>query len=245
MIRTWYEAFKHSWAMMTAIPLFTKFSDRRDLAGKTVAFYPLIGLILGLLIWAISFPLEMLFPETVTPYILFVIYTLSYGALHTDGLADTLDALLSYKPAEEAIKILKDPNIGAQGAVYLFLILILKAVLFSSISVFHFVAIPLLSRFAIVFAMKQFTYLSSGSMGKSQTSQLTQTDIIIAACTVLLVIPFVGLNALFMIPLAILTPLLVGKVITKRLGGVNGDSYGAIAELTELVLLLLLSASTN
>ncbi len=231
--------------MMTAIPLFHSFSDRRDLAGKSVAFYPLVGLLLGLLIWVISFPIEMIFPETVTPFILFVLYTLSYGALHTDGLADILDALLSYKPADEAIQILKDPNIGAQGAVYLFLFLILKAVLFSTISMFHFIAIPLLSRYAIVFAMNKFNYLSSGSMAKSQTSQLTKKDSIIAMCSILLVIPFVGLNAIFMIPLAILTSLLVGKVITKRLGGLNGDSYGTIVEITELILLLLLSACTN
>jgi len=245
MIRTWFEAFKLSWAMMTAIPLFNKFSDRKDLAGKSVAFYPLVGLVLGLMIWVISIPIEMIFPETVAPYILFVLYTLSYGALHTDGLADILDALLSYKPADEAIKILKDPNIGAQGAVYLFLFLILKAVLFSTVSLFHFIAIPLLSRFAIVIAMKQFSYLSSGSMAKSQTAQLTKTDVIIAASSVLFIFPFAGLNALFMIPLAILTPLVVGKVITKRLGGLNGDSYGTVVEITELVLLLLLSANTN
>lgn len=224
---------------MTNIPLFHSFSLKTDLSGKSVAFYPLIGLLLGLLVWGISIPLSCLFPESLLPFLLFGIYTLSYGALHTDGLADTLDALLSYKEPEEAAKILKDPHLGAQGAVYLTIFILIKAVTFAEVSPFDFVAIPMLSRFGVLIGMYYFPYIRSGAMARSQHKQFTKRDFLFASATLLLIFPFTELRGLFMLPLSIAVTLICAKWITKRLTGLNGDSYGFIIEINELVLLLL------
>lgn len=238
-MRDWYEAFKISWGMMTNIPLFHSFSLKTNLSGKSVAFYPLIGLILGLMIWGTSIPLSYLFPENLLPFLLFGIYTLSYGALHTDGLADTLDALLSYKKPEEAAKILKDPHIGAQGAVYLIIFILIKAVTFAEVSPFDFVAIPMLSRFGVLIGMYRFPYIKTGTMARSQHKQFTKKDLIFASFTLLLIFPFMQLRGLFLLPISILVTYICAKWISKRLTGLNGDSYGFIIEMNELVLLLV------
>ncbi len=224
---------------MTNIPLFHSFSLQTDLSGKSAVFYPLVGLLLGLILWAVSIPLGLVFPEKLLPYLLFGIYTLSYGALHTDGFADTTDALLSYKGPEEAAKILKDPNIGAQGAVYLVIFILIKAVSFAQVSVWDFIAIPMLARYGIVIAIFRFPYLKWGNMGRSQHEQFTKKDFIVSSLSLFLILPFTGFNAFILLPAALILPLIMGKWITGRLSGLNGDSYGFITETSELLLLLL------
>ncbi len=242
-MKQYYEAFKLAWAMLTAIPLFNNFSRRTDLAGKSVAFYPLVGLLLGLLLWLISVPLEMIFPDTLSPFLLFAIYMLSYGALHTDGLADITDALLSWKKPEEAVEILKDPHIGAQGAVYVMLFVLIKAVIFSHVDIIDFVVIPMVARFGIVFAMFHFPYISSGQMARSQHSQLSKKNFIGAVLSLLFIVPVCGFMAIPFVLITLLSTLYMGKRISARLTGLNGDSYGFIVEINELILLLLCTIS--
>ncbi len=225
--------------MMTTIPLFKNFSLDTNLAGKSVAFYPFVGLLLGVLIWILSIPTDYLFPTTLASILLFTIYTLSYGALHTDGLADTLDALLSWKKPEDAAEILKDPHIGAQGAVYVMLFMILKVSAFTQVPPFFFIAIPMLSRFGCAIAIKQFPYMKSGKMAKSQHSQFSKKDFWFASISIALIFPFTGLLGLPLLLIAALMPLFIGKKLEKRLLGLNGDSYGYIIEISELILLLL------
>lgn len=238
-MKNWFDGFKIAWAMLTAIPVFKSFEFGTN-AGRSVAFYPLVGLLLGLIMWGLSVPVNYLLPETISSIALFAIYTLMYGALHTDGFIDTVDALISYKSPEEMVQIMKDPHVGAQGSVYLILFMLMKAALFTAVDPCTFVVVPLLSRYSAVMAMSHFPYLSSGSMARVQNEFLHKKHLIIASITLLISVAFLGMNTLFLLPIAILWPLAVGSKLNKKLGGLNGDTYGFLIETCELLLLLTL-----
>ena len=80
-------------------------------------FFPLVGVVLGIILWAMEFLLRLVFPNLVSTSIALTLYTLLTGALHLDGLMDTADALGSRKPRERALEIMKDSRVGAMGVV--------------------------------------------------------------------------------------------------------------------------------
>lgn len=245
VIKNYITAFKIAWSMMTAIPLFRSFEFKEGFNGKAVSLYPLIGLILGMITWGISLLANQIYPALVANSIVFVLYTLFTGGLHLDGFADTSDALSSLAPKEKAIEILKDPRIGALGAVHLILLILLKWALFISIPTQLFVIIPLLSRLSAVISINRFPYLSTGSMSVKQKSELRRGDLILGLLFMFAVVPFWGVISLIFLPLPWFFSELFGRKIESRLGGLNGDSYGYIIELSELLYLILIVTITS
>ena len=120
------EGFYMSLGMFSAIPLpFHIWDERRT--PVMIAVFPLIGLIAGALWWlasAILFALDM--PIMLSAAILTITPFFIAGFIHLDGYMDTADALLSYRPLEEKMRILKDPNVGAFAVVMLAILFIMQ-----------------------------------------------------------------------------------------------------------------------
>ncbi len=66
------------------------------------------------------------FPRTLCDGLVILFLALVTGALHLDGLADTLDGMAAGKSAEERLRIMRDQRVGTFGAVGLILILGIK-----------------------------------------------------------------------------------------------------------------------
>lgn len=84
------------------------------------AFFPIIGVIIGLLeyfwFWVCNtYALETLLYSAVA-VILPVLIT---GGIHIDGFVDSCDSFFSYGSREKKIEILADPHVGAFGVIYL------------------------------------------------------------------------------------------------------------------------------
>ena len=80
----------------------------------TLCFFPLVGVVIGIFIWAIG---NWLLEEKVSQLFFAVSMTLVpiiiSGGIHMDGFLDTVDALSSYGEKEKKLEILKDPHAGA------------------------------------------------------------------------------------------------------------------------------------
>lgn len=94
--------------------------------GRSLLFYPVVGLLFGLLLWLASQLLDGV-AAPLHAALLLALWVLLSGALHLDGLADSADAWLGgFGDRERTLQIMKDPRSGPIAVVTLVLVLLLK-----------------------------------------------------------------------------------------------------------------------
>jgi len=125
-IKECFEGFYMALGMFTAIPMpFHYWNEKRT--SMMITVYPLLGLIVGGLWWLVTILLLTLsVPYMLTVAVLTTAPFFVAGFIHLDGYMDTSDALLSYRPIEDKLRILKDPNVGAFAVVMLAILLMMQ-----------------------------------------------------------------------------------------------------------------------
>ena len=227
------KAFALAFNMLSIIPFFKVHDFFKGINGYSAMFYPLIGFILGTILWATHYFLQDYMPSTHLAVIIFALWVLITGALHLDGFSDTVDGLFVSK--EKALEVMKDSHVGGMGMTFSVVFLALKLS-----SVIHFDAYYLLpvvlmfSRLNAVIAIYFYDYISSG-VGKLLKEELTFKYLAFALFYSLITAYFFSFLAAFVVSLVLL--IIIAKFFTSRLGGLNGDIYGFIIEVTELILL--------
>jgi len=236
---------------LTTIPLLPERPYSDGEFGKAVGFFPLVGVIIGGILVLIQFLLSMVFPETVIAAALIVSWLAITGALHLDGLLDSFDGLLGGRDKVSRLEIMKDERIGAFGlAAGISLILIKFSVLSSligtSISLVGLMLAPTLGRWSLTLAIVFFPYARENGLGKAVKDRSTWRQIFLATGTSILVASFfyqwMGLVIMLAVALVVW---LCARFAIKRISGLTGDIYGAICEITELVVLLMLVIQWN
>jgi cobalamin synthase len=160
-------------------------------------------------------------------------WVLLTGALHLDGFSDTVDGLFVKK--EISIEVMKDSHVGGMGMIFsiVFLSLKLSSVIYFE-AYYLLPVILMLSRLNAVLGIYFYNYVSGG-VGKLIKDELTLKQLLFAVVLTLGVSYFFTFLSAFVI--CILLLIICGKFFTSRLGGLSGDIYGFIIEVTELVLL--------
>lgn len=207
--------------------------------GRSLLFYPLVGLLFGLLLWLASLLLQGT-PAPLHAALLLTLWVLLSGALHLDGLADSADAWLGgFGDRERTLQIMKDPRSGPIAVVTLVLVLLLK---FCALWVLveqgigaQLLLAPLIGRAAMLGLFLCTPYVRPGGLGQALAEHLPRR---IAGWVLL------G-SALFCLVLggwvAVLAQAMFAwlrHLICRRLGGTTGDTAGAMLELLELVVVL-------
>ena len=220
--------------------------------GKATAWYPAVGLVLGAILAGLDWGLRWLFPEGVAAALLLVTWVALTGALHLDGFIDCCDGLLAPVQLERRLEILRDVHAGAFGIVGVALLLLVKyaalAALPGEIRLPSLLLVPTLARWCMTGAVLLYPYARSGpGLGQKAKTGAGRWQLVIATGTALLVCALawwagLGWTALLPLLLATLTGLLVAQWIQSRIGGLTGDAYGAICEMTEALGLLALTA---
>lgn len=220
--------------------------------GWATAWYPAVGLILGIILAGLDWGLRLLFPAAVAAALLLVGWVALTGALHLDGFADCCDALLAPVSRARRLEILRDVHTGAFGLVGVVLLLLTKyaalAALPESWHLPGFLLIPTLGRWAMTAAVVLYPYARPGpGLGQKAKTGAGGRHLVLASLTVLLAAALAwgaGLawTVLLLLSLAAFTTLLVAQWIQSRIGGLTGDAYGAICEIAEVISLLALVA---
>ena len=216
-----------------------------------IAFFPLVGLVEGLVSVAFGLAaLQLGLPGPLLVVGLALLPGAVNGGIHLDGLADTADALASHAPRERKLEILKDPNIGAFGAIALASHLLVLVAAYASMDVCPVAlsALPCiftLSRVASAWAVLCWPQArAQGSArtfsdGAERTGSLALLALFAAlACAGLLL----GQRAVGLIVLAGLALALVQYRFTalRHFGGVTGDVAGWFLQNAELYMLVAL-----
>ncbi len=208
-------------------------------------FFPLIGLIEGALLYGISTIVPATFHVILVATLLLLVRMAFTGGLHLDGLADTADAYFSYGDITKRQEILKDPRIGAFGAMAIGMALLLRLAIYlqlltADVSLIYFLAVPVLIRSGMNLYLISTTPAKASGMAhffreKFQYGVLTAGHFA-WLLAVVLVVP-----KMLLVAAALLVFLWLFKWWTrKHFGGSSGDMCGAFIEGGELVLWLTL-----
>lgn len=226
------KGFALSISMFTILPFFKVHHFFKGINGYSLMFFPLVGLIIGLILLGVHSILDTHIPQAHLSIIIFILSILLSGALHLDGFADTIDGL--YVAKEKALKVMSDPNIGAMGMIITASFLIIKASTFIHLESFYLLPIVfMLSRFNAVLSIYFYPYVGGG-MAKLAKDEFSKKQLIIASVFVLLL----GLYLSWILTLVSIISLFVfNRFFIKRYGGLSGDMYGFNIELSELILL--------
>ena len=216
--------------------------------GQSVLFYPLAGLIIGLILGVFSllltqYSIDNIYGELLNAGLLLALWVALTGALHIDGLADCADAWMGgLGDKEKTLSILKDPTSGPIALTVVILLLLLKwlclSILLSATSNAYFLLIPALSRSGLLLFFLTLPYVREKGIAATMAKTLPrQSAFVIIALASSMMILFYPAGILSFIALGLLF-WLFHQSLLKRLQGFTGDTLGAWVECSELILLL-------
>lgn len=215
--------------------------DERQEA-MSALFFPMIGLLLGLVLWGVAVLLSQT-PVAVTGALLLGTWVWATGALHLDGLADSADAWIGgLGSRERTLEIMKDPRIGSAGVVALVVVLIAKwsaivGLMETSLAVLLW--IPAIARGQLLLLFLTTPYAGCGGLGARLSVILSPRDgwavltLIWVACALTM-----RVDGLVLAMAAAATFALWRLTMMERINGFTGDTAGALVELSEVVMLL-------
>ena len=212
--------------------------------GPARAYFPLVGLALGGVLAGLDVAARQALPLPVVGALLVVALLVLTRAIHTEGFLDSCDGLFGgYTPAKR-LEIFRDSHVGAFAVVGGAGLLLLKWTLLTGIPddvrVGLLVVFPCLSRFGMVSTMAAFRYVREQGIGTSFQVGRNRWQVVFGFATAgaaggLLL----GVGGLILVAAAIGVSLGVGWWVTRLLGGMTGDTYGAVNEVAEVAVLLL------
>ncbi len=232
-------------AFLTRIPVGNFSAENTQLA-RSMAFFPAVGLFLGLLLVMTRWLLTPWLPVDLVDLILVTLLALLSGGLHLDGLADVADGLSGGHDPQSRMRIMKDSSIGAHGALALILLLFLKVSalqgLGPEVKDAALVLMPTAGRWLQVTLALFAPYArNEGGTAAPFVAAVSERELLGASATLLVAALFlVGMAALSILLVLAALVFLARRYFMARLGGVTGDVLGAVCEIGEVLLLLTL-----
>jgi len=231
---------------LTRLPTPQLSNVKQDELSSSAIWFPLVGMIIGLLLIGIALIGAALPGSSATPWLAALLVTLVWvgitGALHLDGAADLADALgASHRDSERFLSVLKDPHIGSFGVVVLIVLILTKLISIASLiqspdaTLWPLLLVPAWARLGAIYWSQSLEPLAAGS-GKQFAAQIPENSVWLWGAGLLLLSWFT--TSLFFTLIAIASLLLWRAFLQWRVGGMNGDCLGAGIEYCECAMLL-------
>jgi adenosylcobinamide-GDP ribazoletransferase len=222
-------------------------TDEEEQSGFIIgaAYFPLVGLLLAALLWLLLLLTGAILPPLVLAALLVLVQTVLTGGLHLDGLMDSCDGLFGGSTPESRLEIMRDSRVGSFGVlggvcVLLFRFAAIASIRVNLLMVALFMVLPV-ARWGMILAVGLFPGARLSGLGSAFRRTITGPRLLVAGITSLIIVLIAGhLAGLLVWLVGTLVALAVGALINRQLGGLTGDSYGAIEEITEIVLLLFI-----
>ena len=226
---------------LTILPIPESWCGDATSFHKSPDYYPLVGLLIGLLLALLDLMLCWLLPVPVASVLLLLAMIAISGALHLDGLADSADAFFSSRGREQMLEIMKDSRSGPMGVTAIVVVLLLKLMLLLSLpSALRWQVIllmPLAGRCVLPVISSWLPYARASGTAAFTRRDFSRDRLLMAL-------------AMLTIPACFLLGWKVGALVTtavcfgsgllalyshRKIGGFTGDTLGATCELVELL----------
>lgn len=227
---------------LTRIPIPIELEVDRSDFEKGIFFFPFVGAIIGLILM-IEYHLLL---GRVSAFLLGLIIVASEvlitGGLHLDGLSDSFDGLYSNRDRERILEIMKDSRLGANGALALFFFMLLKIGLVMELDPKHGLLLvflmPIFARFNVVISCRFSKYAREDGMGNFFIGKVSNSHLFFLTIFIITMALKSSVAYLILVP-SILFSFFYSNHVKKIIGGMTGDTLGALCELSEIWFLFL------
>ena len=237
---------------LTSIPLPWGREASREEFVRSVGYYPVVGFLIGLILVGLYWLLGLFLPSSVANVLLIVALVVISGALHLDGFVDTCDGIGGHKTPEERWQVMRDSRVGGFGIIGACCLLLVKYISLNSVPepllMMTLVLMPVTSRWAMVYAIFAYPSARASGLGKER-KQATDWPRFIMATLITLAVAiglawWANITYFFLVGPAIIVGIWVITIamaayFKRKFSGLTGDTYGAINEVAEVCVLIL------
>ena len=228
---------------LTRLPVSRVLNSSESELGKAAAFFPLVGVIVGVGAALVFALLQRVLPvpEAVLCAIVFAAFITN--GFHEDGLADTFDGFGGGWTKDRVLEIMRDSRIGTYGTLALIFLVLGKLNFLSSLppgQIWRWLILAhTASRWTTLPLCAWLPYARAEGQGKLVAKQVGALEIMTGTFTLLLILLLIPWRAaLATLFVTTLVTFLSGLYFRARLQGVTGDCLGAANQLTEVGLYL-------
>ncbi len=210
--------------------------------------FPLVGLVVGALACAVGWTAGAFgLPAFASAVILAAVLVIATGAMHEDGLADTVDGFWGGFTTERRLEIMKDSHIGAYGVLTLIFTQLLRvaliAALLSANAFAGILAACIVSRAVMPILMAALPNARNSGLSHSVGGPKAETAATGFGLAVILSLLLIGPSTLMATVFSALIVGILALVAKAKINGQTGDVLGASQQLAELAFLLVLVAT--
>ena len=235
--------FLTAMAFLTALPVGP---HQGDFAASR-AYFPLVGLLLGGLTAGLDVLLRLALPLPLTSALLLAALVVATRALHVEGFLDTCDGLLGGQTRRRKLEIMRDSRVGAFAVVGGVCLMLVKWTALAAVGpplrLPSLLLFPCLSRWGMAVAMGLFPYARDQGLGAAFRPGHGGRRLAVAG-GLALAPSLILAGGAGLVLLAVATGLawLLGWWMSRMLGGLTGDTYGAVNEILEVTVLVFAAA---
>jgi len=246
--RNWIDDIGLAIALLTRIPMPQPASVASDRMARAQRAFPLVGAMVGLATGLVDRGLLAIgIPELAAAALALGAGAALTGALHEDGLADVGDGFGGGREREKKLAIMRDSRLGTYGALVLLVSFVAKCSALASLPTVEIipalVVAHALARAAIPVVTANMPFARDDGLGRSAGRPDTASAVlavVIAIVIALLCLPF-G-NALLAVMMTAAAAAAMAVLAWRQIGGVTGDVFGAVEQVAETAVLLILAA---
>ena len=227
---------------LTIIPLGHPVEVKGSDFASSMAFFPLVGMIIGGLLILINLATSIFLSPLIASTLVLIGWIGISGALHLDGFTDTIDGLCGGKNRGEILRIMKDSSNGAKGITALICLLLLKFTLLVGLTAscknYALLFTPVVGRWSMVMGTYLSSYAREEGLGKAFFTHKTAKEIFWASLiTSCLGLALFKLEFFYIIGIILAANFLLIAYLKRRIGGLTGDTLGGLNEVIELLAL--------
>lgn len=225
----------------TRIPIPLNLRAEEEDFQKGMKLFPFIGFLIGIVLW-VFYKFVFMFDPLVAAVGVVLIEIVITGGLHQDGLGDTFDGLFSNRTGDKMLEVMKDSCLGTHGVLVITGVLLLKTALINAIAdPVVLLGMSVFSRLSMVFGSAFSRSARKEGLGCMFIEGVDWKDALFSGLLAgILVFKFIGVFYAAIIEGVLLaTAMLFIKLMDKKIGGMTGDTLGALEEISSLAFLFV------
>lgn len=227
---------------LTVVPIKIKSEIAEEDFGRSLLYFPVVGILIGLVLSGVALLLGFL-PNPVVGVLILIISIVITGGIHLDGFADTCDGFYGPRPKEKILEIMQDSRVGTMGVVGVVCLLLLKFTLIVSVPQDALwkllIMMTVFARWSHILACYTSNYARDEGKAKYFVEYAGKIELLVGTVfTVVLFLLLMRFMGLILLVLSLLSTLLFMNYVKRKIGGMTGDTIGAVNEIAEVAVLL-------
>lgn len=208
---------------------------------RSLMWFGLVGAFIGVILaGAMTLFNRFDLIPAVSAIIILLIWIFITGGMHIDGISDMADGFFSMRDKEKTLEIMKDSHVGAFGVITIVFLLLIKFEMLKEFIIIEknvclLILPPTIARIAAGLVLSFYETTKKSGLGYTFHSSDPRIFWAIGFVVTLIISSILNIKSLIFIGIAILASNLMALWAKKKIGGLNGDIYGAIVETVEVI----------